>query len=103
MSAVCSQSLRRASNTSKSVLLISMVLLMVPVFEVVTAPLGSSSQFPSTQNLYWCSPSGRSTMATKLLRLLLRGILVFQLLKEPDTKTSLAEPFQVNTVGRPSL
>lgn len=92
-------------------------------------PVGSSVHWPSTQNLYWCSPSGRSTMATKLfwLRadttasyndnknkrpddqaatlgerpyLLFSGILVAQLLKEPDTKTSLPEPDHLNTVGR---
>ena len=34
-------------------------------------PVGSRVQFPSTQNLYWCSPSGKSTMATKLLWLTL--------------------------------
>lgn len=35
--------------------------------------------------------------------LLLRGILVDQLLKEPDTKTSLALPVQRNTVGLASV
>lgn len=32
--------------------------------------------------------------------LLFSGILVAQLLKEPDTKTSLPEPDHLNTVGR---
>lgn len=91
-------------------------------------PVGSRVHWPSTQNLYWCSPSGRSTIATKFfwldLRnnhvshfslkegtkllwsvlcetnyLLLSGILVAQLLKEPETKTSLATPDHLNTVG----
>lgn len=39
----------------------------------------------------------------KLLYLLFRGILVAQLLKEPETKTSLAAPDHLNTVGLASV
>lgn len=169
MSAHSWESIMRASNTSKSVLFTWMTLLTVPVLVVNTAcegwntverlnkegmvlyhsdrgfvltPVGSRVHCPSTQNLYWCSPSGKSTTAAKLFwlgqknnaiqrllsrkhysisirinyshfaklkcffqvfpkpaHLLLRGILVAQLLNDPDTKISLPAPVQRNTVG----
>lgn len=114
MSADSSESILRASKTSKSVLFTWMTLLTVPVLAVMTAwersskkkrrdifdnrkrkekkrklvtsvlskkkekykfaltPVGSNVHCPSTQNLYWCSPSGRSTIATKFFWLLER-------------------------------
>lgn len=42
----------------------------------------------------------RRRRPSQLRHLLLSGILVAQLLKEPDTKTSLAEPAHLKTVGR---
>lgn len=147
-SAVSSESILSASNTSKSVLFTWMVLFTTPVLDVVTAwhtrtfsvVLVGCFFFlkPGTASLHsprwdpassgrprrtctggrpradprWpqscsdCSSRGerewfgaRSKGIYEFTHLRFKGILVAQLLKEPETKTSLAGPDQRNTVG----
>lgn len=47
-------------------------IIQILSFGLLT-PVGSRVHWPSTQNLYWCSPSGRSTIATKFFWLGLRN------------------------------
>lgn len=68
------------------------------VIFIITRP-GSCLHSPSTKNLYWCSPSGKSIIVTKSPWLLTIG-RVFHSLKVPLMNTCLPPPSHLNTVGR---
>lgn len=63
---------------------------------------GSCRHSPSTQNLYWWSPSGRSMMVTKSPWLLTIGN-AFQPEKVPLMNTCFPPPSHLNTVGNASF
>lgn len=68
---------------------------------------GSWTHWPSTKNLYWCSPSGRSRIATKSLwlcrenrcataLLLMLWMLLFHGVPENRTFSRASQPFYPN-------